>query len=209
MISGVWGKKVGMTQVFIGDKAVPVTAIDVSNWIVTDICTQDRDGYDAVQVGCLRNRYAGETFSKDWLKQRKKHFSIVREIKLSQALENVEVGQNADFLDSIIEGGAVDVFGKTRGRGFAGGVKRHGFAGGPASHGSTLGRAPGSMTGARSQGKVPKGKRLPGHMGTEQRMMKNLKVVKVESDAKIILVKGSVPGHAGSLVFVRKVVKAG
>jgi ribosomal protein L3 len=138
MIKGLWGKKIGMTQIFAQDKMMPVTAIDLSNWIVTNIRTQQRDGYEAVQCG------------------------------------------------------------------FAGGMKRYGFKGGPASHGSNFKRIPGSVSFMRSQGRVIKGKRMAGHMGMSSRMMKNLTVVKVIQDTPVILVKGSIPGKAGSLVFVRK-----
>ena len=98
----------------------------------------------------------------------------------------------------------VDVFGVTIGKGFQGVVKRHGFKGGRASHGSKLGRQPGSLNYQRSSGRVAKGKKLPGHMGCSQRVMKNLKIVKIEPSARILFIKGSLPGKTGSLVFVRK-----
>ena len=96
------------------------------------------------------------------------------------------------------------IFGITKGRGFQGAVKRHGFSGGRASHGSKLGRKPGSLSYMRRQGRVVKGKKMPGHMGVERRVMKNLEVVKIEPEAHVVFVKGSVPGKSGSLVFVRK-----
>lgn len=198
-----WGKKIGMTQVFAADKVVPVTAIDVSNWVVTQIKTQENDGYNAVQIGLPRDRYAGQTFSADWLKKAKKHFVHMREIKLAD-VAGFTVGQSADFYAQLAQGDKVNVMGISSGHGFKGVVQRHGFSGGGAAHGSTLGKAPGSMSFMRSRGRVIKGKRLPGHMGTLQRVMQGLEVVKVEQDARILLVKGSIPGKSGSLVFVKK-----
>ena len=117
---------------------------------------------------------------------------------------SISLGQKVDFFNQFKEGEVVDVFGFTKGRGFAGVVKRWGFAGARGSHGAKMGKAPGSLSFMRSQGRVIKGKKMPGHMGTERRMMKKLSVVKVENAGPLILVKGSVPGYAGSLLFIRK-----
>jgi large subunit ribosomal protein L3 len=198
-----WGKKIGMTQLFVGDKVVPVTAIDVANWVVTQVKTQEKDGYNAVQIGLPRDRYIKESFSAEWVKKAKKFFVLIREVKLED-VTNFTVGQSADFYAQLVEGEKVNVTGVTSGHGFKGAVQRHGFSGGGASHGSTLGKAPGSMSFMRSRGRVIKGKRLPGHMGTVQKVMQGLAVVKVEADARVLLVKGSIPGKAGSLVFVKK-----
>lgn len=214
MIQGIWGKKVGMTQVFsANNRVVPVTMIDVSQWLVTQVKTKGADGYSAVQLSRVRDDYANEAFSAEWLKDSRKYFSAVREVPLrdseqaqgsSESEISVTVGQQADIAAILAQGDNVDVTGITIGRGFQGGMKRHGFAGGRASHGSKLGRKPGSLAGFRRQGRVPPGKSMPGHMGVERRVMKNLKVVKVEPTAHILFIGGSVPGKAGSLVFVRK-----
>jgi large subunit ribosomal protein L3 len=207
MNAGIWGKKVGMTQVFSTEtnKVVPVTAIDVSNWFVSDIKTQERDGYDAIQVARTRKRYNNQPFSSDWLKDKKKYFGHVKEIKQNNAVENVTIGDVVDF-ETILEAGkAVDAFGLTIGRGFQGVMKRHGFAGGRASHGSMFKRRPGSLSFMRTRGRVVKGKKLPGHMGNERTVMRNLEVVRLEPEARVVLVKGSIPGKSGSLVFLRKV----
>jgi len=204
MIKGLWGKKIGMTQVFAQDKLVPVTAIDLSNWIVTNIRTQQRDGYEAVQLGCLRKRYTPEQFTSAWIKSPNKYFSVFKEIRFADKAADVEIGKVLDWKTILSEGATVDVSGTTKGCGFAGGMRRHGFSGGPKSHGSNFKRIPGSVSFMRSQGRVIKGKRMAGHMGMLSRMMKNLAVVKVLQDVPVILVKGSVPGKAGSLVFVRK-----
>ncbi len=206
MVSGVWGKKVGMTQVFDGDRVVPVTAIDVNNWLVLGFKNTERDGYEAVVVGSVRPRYTEKEFSLDWLKKLKTYFAYVREIKLTKSVEGVEIGKPFDVKSALTLGDYVDVFGITKGHGFAGGVRRHGFTGARASHGSTMGKRTGSLGGARSRGKVFKGKRMPGHMGVSKRVMANLQLVRlVEEPTPLILVKGSVPGKAGSFVFVRKV----
>ena len=204
MIPGMWGRKIGMAQLFANDKVIPVTAIDVAHWLVTNIRTKERDGYNAVQIGCPRKRYVGQDFSFDWLKNLKKYFTFVREIRLEDIPEGVVVGKPADFYAAWAEGDKVDIFGITRGRGFAGVIKRHNFGGPPASHGHTMGKKPGSIGCNASQGKVRKGKKMPGHMGAVQRATKNVDLVKIEKDARVVFVKGAVPGHAGSLVFLRK-----
>ena len=210
MVTGLWGRKIGMTQIFSSENAVvPVTAVDVSGWFVTNIRTNERDGYSAVQVGKIKDRYAKKKFDNNWLKKPKLYFSVLKEIKLKTDVSEqkglaIAIGKLADFKSILAEGDSVDVFGMTKGCGFAGVVRRYNFGGPPASHGATMGKAPGSLGGACSQGKVAKGKKLPGHMGNKKRAAKNLKVVKVENDSEIVLVKGSIPGKSGSLVFLRK-----
>jgi large subunit ribosomal protein L3 len=204
MVTGLWGKKIGMTQLFQADKVVPVTVINTANWFVTQVKSQDKDGYSAVQVGYLRQKYTGKEFDLAWTKKVSKYFSDVKEIRLKDFQHELIVGQPANFTEFLAEGGLVDVFGATKGCGFAGAVKRHGFSGGAASHGDKTGRRTGSLSFMRSQGRVIKGKRLPGHMGTSQRAMKNLEIIKIDSSANIIAVKGSVPGKSGSLIFISK-----
>ena len=206
MVTGVWGKKIGMTQVFADDKVVPVTVIDAADWYFTRIKKKEQDGYDAIQVGCVRPRFRKEAFSLDWLKQPKKYFSFIREIRLDQdpSQMDIEVGKPADFFSYIQSGDMVDVFGVSTGKGFAGVVKRHGFAGPPASHGSKMGKRPGSIGSMRSQGRVAKGKKLPGHLGNARTVTRNLKIISTQPDDNVVLVKGAVPGKTGSLVFLRK-----
>jgi len=204
MLKGIWGKKIGMTQIFSeNNKVVPVTVIDIDHWVVTNHKFKERDGYDAVQVGSLRKKYCGKDFSQEWLKNTKKYFSVLREITLGDASQKFEIGP-LDFSSIVSVGEAVDVFGITKGHGFQGVVKRHGFTGGRASHGPRFGRIPGSLSFMRSEGKVIKGKKLPGHMGVDQRVMRNLEIIKIEPESNVVLVKGSVPGGSGSLVFIRK-----
>lgn len=203
MVSGIWGKKIGMTQVFDKDRAVPVTVVDVGNWVVTGFKTQERDGYNAIQVGCVRKRYASETPHSSWAKKLKTYFTHVREIPADQLPEGIKVGKPVDFFNQLKEGEQVDVFGITRGRGFAGVVKRHNFAGARSSHGSTMGKRPGSIGNLTACGRVMKGKKMPGHMGVKSCVTKNLDVVEVRQDGPVVLVRGSVPGHSGSLLYLR------
>ncbi len=205
MVTGIWGRKIGMTQIFAGDLVVPVTAIDLSGWRITGFCYADRDGYDAVQIGHVRKRYKDSAFSQTWTKKLKQYFDMIREVKLTQPLENVKVGNQIDISQLLQEGHKVDVFGVTKGAGFAGVVRRYNFAGAPGSHGSTMGKRPGSIGSIAACGKVIKGKKLPGHMGAVKRAMKNLKIIKSEPKAQVVFVKGSVPGKSGSFVFIRKV----
>lgn len=204
MTTGIWGQKIGMTQIFVNDKVVPATAIDVSGWYVTNIKTAEHDGYNALQVGKVKDRYKAEKHSKEWIKQPKHYYSFIREIPLNQATTEFVVGKHIDFSQLVQLGEKVDVRSKTIGKSFAGVVKRHRFGGPPGSHGSTMGNRPGSIGSLVKSGYVLKGKRLPGHMGCDNRMMRNLEVVLVEAETKTLLVKGSIPGKAGSLVFVRK-----
>jgi len=207
MVSGIWGKKIGMTQLFSGDKVVPVTAIDVGNWIVTGIKTKERDGYNAIQVGCPRKRYLNQSATASWMKKPKQYFSFIREIRVEDLPENLTIGQRADFNTQLVEGEQINVFGTSKGKGFTGVIKRWNFGGPPASHGSTMGNRTGSIGFMRSQGKVIKGKKMAGHMGVERLAVKNLDIVKIAQDAPVIFVKGAVPGHAGSLVFIQRQVK--
>jgi len=206
MITGIWGRKIGMTQIFAGEKAVPVTVLDVSNWVVTQVKTKERDGYNAVQVGCIKDKHAQAGFADAWLKKPNAYFRFFQEIKLQDDAVTADfvVGAPIDVQAVLAAGDNVDVRGTSKGCGFAGVVRRHNFAGARASHGSTMGKRPGSLSFMRSQGRVIKGKKMPGHMGTTTHMVRNLGVVQVRPEDKLVLVKGSVPGKAGSLVFIRK-----
>lgn len=204
MATRLWGKKVGMTQVFSNNKVMPVTAIDIAHWLVTNIKTKERDGYNAVQVGLLRDRYTTQAYSNDWLTQSEKYFSYLREIAFDGDTAQMQIGQPIVFNELVNAGQFVDVVGTSIGRGFAGCVKRHNFKGAPGSHGSNMGKRPGSSSSYRSQGRIIKGKKFPGHMGADTQVMKNLEIVSINKDANVILVKGSVPGKIGSLLCIRK-----
>jgi large subunit ribosomal protein L3 len=206
MLMGIWGRKIGMTQVFSQkNTVVPVTVIDFSNWFVMQIKTQDKDKYSAIQIGLVRKRFEGKPFDSVWLQDAKVYFQIIKEIQLKADPEMpFEVGQQLDAEAILQVGEQVNVFGTTKGRGFQGVVKRHNFSGGRASHGPRFGRWPGSLSFMRSQGRVIKGKKMPGHMGVDSRVMRNLEIIKVENASKVALVKGSVPGGSGALVFMQK-----
>ena len=206
MSKSVIGKKIGMSQLFSEkDKIVPVTAIDLNNWLVTNIKSKERDGYEAVQIGLVRNKYVDQAFSPAWVKKPMQYFYVLNEIERHELLKDAVIGQPVDFCSLLQVGENFDVFGTTRGKGFQGVVKRHNFTGGRASHGPRFGRIPGSLGFMRSQGRVIKGKKLPGQMGNKQRVMRNLEVIRIESESQVVLIKGSVPGSSGSLVFLRKV----
>jgi large subunit ribosomal protein L3 len=206
MINGFWGRKIGMTQVFSDDhKVVPVTVIDLARWLVTQVKTAQKDGYSSVQLGCVKKRYESSEFSSEWMQEPHKYFSVRKEVRLAEDLsQDLQVGSAFSIDEFIAKGDNVDVVGISIGRGFQGGVKRHGFTGGVASHGSKLGRKGGSLGFMRSQGRVMKNKRMPGHMGVDRCMIKNLEIVQIEPQARIVLVKGSVPGKSGSLVYLTK-----
>lgn len=201
-MKGLWCKKIGMTQVFQQNGTlVPVTVLDVGKWIVTQIKTVARDGYAAVQIGCVHDAHSASPFSESWLKAKQEYFSCIREVPVEAAVE-IAVGSLVDPAAVLQDNGHVDVSGATIGRGFQGGVKRHGFKGGRGSHGDKLGRQPGSMGYMRSRGRVIKGWRMAGHMGCELRTVRGLQVISVDTANRAVLVKGSVPGKTGSLLFV-------
>lgn len=206
MVNGLWGKKIGMTQVFSDRGVVPATIIDLAHWYVTQIKSQEKDGYNALQIGLVRSRFNDKEFSPEWIKKPSKYFYFLKEVAITgtDSEKSFTVGQKIDPKELFNKGDAVDAFGITKGCGFQGVVKRYGWSGGKASHGSKFGRLPGSLGGARESGKVIKGKGLPGHMGASQRAVLNLEIVDLLDASPIVVVKGSVPGKAGTLIFLRK-----
>ncbi len=202
---GLIGKKVGMTQVF-SDKGevIPVTVIEAGPCTITELRSLQRDGYAAVQLGYGSNKES--RFLRPVLGQFKKRnlppSRHLREFRVEDTA-GFEVGQSLTV--SIFEKGRhVDVQGTTKGRGFAGVVKRYGFVAGHASHGPTHGKQPGSIGASAYPSRVVKGKRLPGRMGGENLTIKNLEVVGVDPEQNVLLVRGAVPGPPNGLVVVRK-----
>jgi large subunit ribosomal protein L3 len=202
---GIIGKKVGMTSIF-GEKGevVPVTVIEAGPCTVTEVRTPERDGYTAVQLGFGTNKES--RFSRPVLGQFKKRnlppARTLREFRLTDA-SPYQVGQSLTV--SLFEAGEhIDVEGTTKGRGFAGVVKRHGFKAGHASHGPTMGKQPGSIGASAYPSRVIKGKRLPGRMGGVRLTTKNLVVVHVDPEQNVLLVRGAVPGPVNGLVYVQK-----
>lgn len=205
MISGLLGRKLGMTQVFMQDGSlIPCTAIEVGPCWVVQIKTQANDGYDAIQVGYLPKR-------KGTNKPQRGHFSKhntqpVRHLREFKATGEKTFSEGEELrVDLFQEGERVDVAGTTKGRGFTGVIKRYGFAGNPGSHGThETFRGPGSVGSAAHPSHTPKGKRLAGHHGVARRTIRNLVVVRVDKDRNLLLVKGAIPGSRGGLVEVRK-----
>ncbi len=209
MKKAILGTKIGMTQIFNEDgKVVPVTVILAGPCTVVQKKTVETDGYEAVQVGY------GEVKEKSLNKPMKGHFAkadtaakkYLREFRLED-ISALNVGDEikADIFEA---GEKVDVTGISKGKGFAGPMKRWGLHRGPMSHGSGYHRGSGSMGACSSPGRVMKGKKLPGHMGVETVTVQNLEIVKVNADENIILVKGAVPGSKGGLITIRNGVKA-
>jgi large subunit ribosomal protein L3 len=202
MSIGLIGRKVGMTQVFQPDGTmVAVSVVQVTPNTVTRLRTAERDGYTAVQLGAGERRrltkpVAGQL--KDLPRVRN-----IREFRLDD-VDGYSVGQQISVAEIFAEGELVDVTGVSKGQGFAGTVKRHNFKRGPKTHGSDNYRKPGSIGPGTTPGRVYKGLRMGGHMGSERVTMKKLRVVRVDAERNLILVKGSVPGAPGALTFVRK-----
>ena len=204
----ILGEKVGMTQKWVDDKVVPVTVLRVEPMRVVQIKTTERDGYTALQVT------QGHRDAKKLNKPAAGHYAKagvqpgVRLVELRLAsVDGFEVGQEIS-VDTLAEGEKVDVTAVSRGKGFAGGMKRHNFAGQGASHGNHKHhRAPGSIGSCSFPGRVFKGLKMAGHMGHEQVTTLNLEVVEADTERNLLLVKGSVPGPNGGVVIVRNAVK--
>jgi large subunit ribosomal protein L3 len=202
---GLIGRKVGMTQVY-GDKGevLPVTVIEAGPCTVTEVRTQDRDGYTAVQLGYGSNKES--RYTKPVLGQfQKRNLPPSRHVKEFRidGTTAFEVGQQLT-VTLFDKGEHVDVAGVTKGRGFQGVVKRHGFVAGHASHGPTAGKQPGSIGASAYPSRVIKGKRLPGRMGGANLTAKNLVVVGVNPEMNVLLIRGAVPGPTNGLVRVEK-----
>lgn len=205
MVGGLFGKKLGMTQIFTGvGVALPVTVIEVEPNYVTQIRTEERDGYSAIQIGYgeVRKLNKPETGHLRG-SARLRH---LREVALTDG-KAPEVGEKID-VGIFAKGDIVDVIGVSKGKGFAGVVKRHHFAGGPKTHGqSDRHRAPGSVGASSTPGRVFKGMRMAGHLGNARKTIQNLEVVDVDPGRNVILIKGAVPGARNGLVVIRKAVK--
>jgi len=208
MIQAMVGKKVGMTQVFDESGVVyPATVIECGPNVVTQIKTEEKDGYEAVQLGFGLDK----RLNRPEQGHRKASGFQSRDLREVQAdsYDDLEIGQ-VFKADVFKPGQMVDVTGTSKGRGFQGGVKRHGFAGGPKTHGqSDRLRAPGSIGSSATPGRVFKGTRMAGRMGTDRVTVLSLEVLRVDPERNLLVVKGSVPGHNDSLVIVRNAVKAG
>lgn len=210
MKSGIIGKKLGMTQVFDAEgKVIPVTVIEAGPCIVVQRKTARNDGYDAVQLGFgpKKAHRAGKPMIGHFRKAGKGAFGALQEVKVPTD-SPLDAGAEV-HVDIFKEGDVVDVTGNSKGRGFAGVIKRWNFKGGRATHGSMFHRAPGSIGASAWPSRVIKNMKMAGHYGDERVTTLNLKVVGVQPEKNLLLVRGAVPGARNSLVFVRHAVKKG
>jgi len=205
-MSGLIGKKIGMTSLFNEEgKNMPCTVIQVGPCIVTQIKTEEKDGYNAVQIGY------GEKKEKRTIKSEKGHFEKAKTVPLSNLAEFANFSNEIKLGDKLAvdlfeEGEFVDVTGVSKGKGFQGVVKRHGFKGvGDRTHGQhNRERAPGSIGASSYPSRVFKGMRMAGQMGNKNATIQNLKVLKVDIENNVLVVKGSVPGHNNSVLIINK-----
>ena len=210
MVTGLIGKKVGMTQLFTEDGTVqPATVLKAGPCVVSQVKTADRDGYEAVQLGFVDAKPSKEN------KPTQGHFKkaavpptrIRREVTLKPGGDPLKPGDQVN-VSIFANGDRVDVIGTSRGKGFQGVVKRHHFRGGRATHGSMFHRAPGSIGASSYPSRVVKGMRMGGHMGSAQITVRNLKVIRVDTDNNLLLVEGAVPGGPNAIVVIRKAIAA-
>ncbi len=199
------GKKLGMTQVFSdNDRLIPVTVIEVGPCVVTQVKTEENDGYMAIQIGYedIEERKVTKPLQGHFAKAKVAPKRYLAEVRLDEPTE-YKLG---DMITAEIfsAGEKADVIGISKGKGFQGVMKRHGFGGGPGGHGSHFHRAPGSIGAAAFPSRVPKGRRMAGHMGSDRVTSMNLEIVKVDPEQNIVLLKGAVPGAKGSLIMIRE-----
>lgn len=209
MKKAILGKKLGMTQLFGEDGVlIPVTVIEAGPCRVIQKKTAENDGYDAVQVGFLekKEKHTTKPLQGHFKKAGTGYMKYLKEFKLDTAAE-MNVGDEIKA-DVFAEGDAVDVTGISKGKGYAGTVKRWGTHRGPMTHGSGYHRGPGSMGACSTPSRVMKGKKLAGHLGVEKVTVQNLSVVKIDAEKNILAIRGAVPGPKGGLVIIKNSVKA-
>jgi len=207
MYPGIIGKKIGMTQLFQeSGETVAVTAIQAGPSVVTQVKSRDRDGYDAIQVGFIENKVKQSRLSSPE-KGHLRGLENVRHLRefRTDDISSVKRGDKVD-VGFLKQGDLINVIGLSKGKGFAGVVKRYHFAGGPKTHGQTdRHRAPGSIGATTFPGRVLKGKRMAGHMGNRRVTARNLEVIQADPERNLLLVKGTVPGADGGLLVIEKV----
>jgi large subunit ribosomal protein L3 len=207
MYPGIIGKKIGMTQLFQeSGETVAVTAIQAGPSVVTQVKSRDRDGYDAIQVGFIENKVKQSQLSSP----EKGHLRGLESVRYLREFrtDDISTVKRGDKVDVgfLKHGDLVNVTGLSKGKGFAGVVKRHHFAGGPKTHGQTdRHRAPGSIGATTFPGRVLKGKHMAGHMGNRRVTARNLEVIQADPERNLLLVKGAVPGADGELLVIEKV----
>ena len=209
MTKGLIGKKLGMTQIFSDEGvSVPVTVIEVEPSVVIQKKTAKTDGYDALQLGYgrIKQRNVTKALQGHFKKADKGLFRVLREFNMDP--DGCEAGHELNA-EMFAPGDYVDVVGTTKGKGFAGVIKRHGFHGGRATHGSMFHRAPGSIGASADPSRVFKGTKLPGHMGSARKTVQNLLVWAVRPEMNVILVRGAVPGSKNGYVLIKQAIKKG
>ncbi|MBF0560341.1 MAG: 50S ribosomal protein L3 [Nitrospirae bacterium] len=202
-MTGILGKKLGMTQVFTEDgKLIPVTVIEAGPCCVVQVKTPEKDGYEAVKVGFLEERKT-KNIRKPMAGVFKKAGTAAYKILKEFPMSGLKVG---DIIrtESFAKGDVVSVSGISKGKGFQGVMKRHNFKGGPGSHGSMFNRAPGSIGGSSFPSRVWKGMRMAGHMGCDRVTVSNMTIIDVRPEQNLLLIKGAIPGSPNTIIEIRK-----
>jgi len=206
-VNGIIGIKLGMTRVFAEDgAAVPCTVVQAGPCVVVQRRTKQTDGYDAVQLGFVefvKPQRISKPMTGHFKKANVAPMRMLREIRLDESADDSKAGDRV-LVDRFAPGEYVDVTGVSKGKGFQGGVKRWHFAGGDATHGSMFHRAPGGIGASSFPSRVWPGQHFPGHMGHERKTVKNLRVVKIDTEENLLLVRGAVPGPTGCYLLIRK-----
>ena len=208
MQKAILGKKLGMTQIFTEDGLmVPVTVVEAGPCVVTQVKTEEKDGYQALQVGFndIREKLVNKPLKGHFDKGNTSYKRYLRELKLNNT-QDYKVGSELKA-DMFAAGDKIDVSGTSKGKGFAGTIKRWNQHRGPMSHGSRYHRRPGSLGPSASPGRVLRTKKLPGRMGFERVTVANLEVVKVDAERNLLLIKGAIPGSKGTLLTIKETVK--
>ena len=204
MVIGLLGNKIGMTQIFDeSGNIIPVTILKVGPCIVTQIKTKEKDGYDSVQIGYgnVSNKSLTQPEFGHLQKSNLQPLKYLKEFRIKDANLKFQIGQILD-VDSFVPGQFIKIQGKSLGKGFSGLQKRHNFTRGPMTHGSKNHRAPGSIGMGTTPGRVLPGKKMAGQLGNKLITIKNLKIIQIDSDENILVIKGSVPGKAGNLLNI-------
>lgn len=205
MCGGILGKKIGMTGLFTPEgKYVPVTVVQAGPCVVTQIKTNDADGYNALQLAFVEKKVkrVNKPGQGHFKKSGDTCYEFLQEFSVANP-DEFKLGQKIT-LDLFKTGERIDVSGTSKGRGFAGVIKRHGFHGGKKTHGSHSHRIPGSIGCSAWPSKVIKGKKMPGHYGNDKITVKNIEIIDIRMDDHIILVKGALPGHRSGLISIKK-----
>jgi large subunit ribosomal protein L3 len=211
MVTGIIGRKVGMTQVFGADGVVtPVTVLKAGPCVVVQTKSAGADGYEAIQLGFVEEKPARVTkpIAGHFAKAGVPPTRVRREVTSKAGSDPVKAGEQILVSSVFAEGDIIDVIATSKGKGFQGVMKRHNFRGGAATHGSMFHRAPGGIGASSFPSRVIKGKKFPGHMGDERVTERNLKVVRIDVDNHLLLVRGAVPGAPGGYVVIRKAIAA-